>query len=58
MDKVKKKYNPQFRPLVIKETREETIMTTEISGPFDGSPVKVDYHFKIENNLIEELNIM
>ncbi len=56
MEETKKKYSPQFRPLGIK--REETIMTTEVSGTFDGSPVKLDYHFKIKDNLIEELNIV
>ncbi len=33
-------------------------MTTEVSGTFDGSPVKLDYHFKIKNNLIEDLNVV
>ena len=58
MEKVKKKYSPQFRPLGIKEIKEEITMTTEVSGTFEGSPVKVDYHFKIKNNLIEDLNIV
>jgi len=58
MEKTKKKYSPKFRPLGIKQTKEETIMTTEVSGTFDGSPVTLDYHFKIKNNLIEELNVV
>jgi len=58
MDKVKKKYSPQFRPLGIKESNEETIITNEVSGTFDGSPVNLDYHFKIRNNLIEQLDIV
>jgi hypothetical protein len=58
MEKTKKKYSPKFRPLGIKESKEETIMTTEVSGTFDGSPVKLDYHFKIRNNLIEDLNVV
>ncbi len=58
MEKTKKKYSPQFRPVGIKETKAETILTTEVSGTFDGSPVKLDYHFKIKDNLIEELNIV
>jgi hypothetical protein len=33
-------------------------MTTEVSGTFDGSPVKLDYHFKIKNNLIEDLHVV
>jgi len=58
MEKTKKKYSPKFRPLGIKQTKEETIMTTEVSGTFDGSPVTLDYHFKIKNNLVEELNVV
>ena len=48
-----KKYSPQFKPLSIKEINGETVMNTEVSGTFDGSPIKLDYHFKIKNNLIE-----
>lgn len=58
IEKTTKKYNPQFIPLDIKESNVETIMTTEVSGAFDGSPIKLDYHFKIENNLIENLRIL
>lgn len=57
IEKTTKKYSPQFMPLGIKESNVETIMTTEVSGTFDGSPIKLDYHFKIKNNLIENLRI-
>ena len=58
MEKTKKKYTPQLRPISIKETPEEIIMTTEVSGTFDGSPVNLDYHFRIRNNLIEDLYVV
>src|SRR5260221_11342000 len=58
IEKTKKKYSPQFNPLSIKENNDETIMTTEVSGTFDGSPIKIAYHFKIKNNLIEDLRIL
>lgn len=58
IEKTTKKYNPQFLPLGIKESNGETIMTTEVSGTFDGSPIKLDYHFKIINNFIENLRIL
>ena len=49
IEKTKKKYRPQFNPLSIKENDDETVMTTEVSGTFDGSPIKLAYHFKIKN---------
>ncbi len=58
MEKTKKKYSPQLRPISVKETTEEIIMTTEVSGTFDGSPVNLDYHFKVRNNLIEDLRVL
>jgi uncharacterized protein (TIGR02246 family) len=58
MEKTKKKYSPQLRPISIKETAEEIIMTTEVSGTFDGSPVNLDYQFKVRNDLIEDLRVV
>jgi ketosteroid isomerase-like protein len=58
MEKTKKKYSPKFRPVSIKESTGEIIMTTEVSGTFDGSPVNLDYHFKVRNNLIEDLCVL
>jgi len=58
MEKTKQKYSPQLRPITIKETTEETIITTEVSGTFDGSPINLDYHFKVRNNLIEDLRVL
>jgi uncharacterized protein (TIGR02246 family) len=58
MEKTKKKYSPKFRPISIKENNKEIIMTTEVSGTFDGSPVNLDYHFKIKDNLIEDLRVV
>ena len=58
MEKTKIKYSPQLRPISINENPDEIIMTTEVSGTFDGSPVNLDYHFKIRNNLIEDLQVV
>lgn len=58
MEKTKKKYSPQLRPISVRESAEEIIMTTEVSGTFDGSPVNLDYHFKIRNDLIEDLRVV
>lgn len=58
MEKTRKKYTPQLRPLGIEEKRNEVIMTTEVSGTFDGSPVTLDFHFTIRNHLIEDLRVV
>ena len=58
MEKTRKKYSPQLRPISVKESAEEIIMTTEVSGTFDGSPINLDYHFKVGNNLIEDLRVV
>ncbi len=41
-----------------KEGTEEAIMTAELSGNFEGSPVTLEYHFKIKNNLIDDLRVV
>jgi ketosteroid isomerase-like protein len=58
MEKTRKKYTPQLKPLGIEEKGDEVIVTTEVSGTFDGSPVTLDYHFTIRNNLIEDLRVV
>jgi hypothetical protein len=44
--------------VAFKGTKEETIIIMEVSSTFGGSPVTLDSHFKIENNVIEDLNIV
>jgi len=48
MIKTKKKYNHTTRPLRYRETGGEAIMTAELAGTFDGSPVTLEYHFKLK----------
>jgi len=52
------KYKFQFKPLSIKEDKVDVvIVTVEVSGTFDGSPVTLDYHFTIESDKIRSLTI-
>ena len=51
------KYKFQFKPLSIKEDKVDVVVTVEVSGTFDGSPVTLDYHFTIENEKIISLII-
>ena len=52
------KYKFQFKALSIKEDKVDVvIVTVEVSGTFDGSPVTLDYHFTIESDKIRSLTV-
>jgi ketosteroid isomerase-like protein len=51
------KYKFQFKPLSVKEDDGEVVVSVEVSGTFLGSPVTLDYHFKLENEKILSLAI-
>ena len=51
------KYKFHFKPLGLKEDGSEKIVTVEVSGTFDGSPVTLDYHFATETEKICSLKI-
>jgi len=51
------KYKFHFNPLRIKGNDPEVVVSVEVSGTFDGSPVTLDYHFTIESDKISSLTI-
>jgi len=51
------KYKFQFKPLGVKEDDPEVVVTVQVSGTFDGSPVSLDYHFTTEGDKIRCLAI-
>jgi ketosteroid isomerase-like protein len=51
------KYKFHFNPLSIKHEAAEIIVAVEVSGTFDGSPIRLDYHFTIDCNKIVALAI-
>jgi ketosteroid isomerase-like protein len=51
------KYQFQFKPLSIKDEDSEVILTVEVSGTFDGSPVTLGYHLTIADEKITLLTI-
>src|SRR5260370_13658646 len=51
------KYKFQFKPLTVKDDNGEVVVAMEVSGTFDGSPVTLDYHFSIANDIILSLSI-
>ena len=51
------KYKFQFKPVSIKDDNAGVVVTVEVSGTFDGSPITLDYHFTIEGDKILSLTI-
>jgi ketosteroid isomerase-like protein len=51
------KYKFHFKPLGIKASNNDSVVTVEVSGTFEGSPVTLDYHFTIQNDKILSLTI-
>jgi ketosteroid isomerase-like protein len=51
------KYKFYFNPLGIKHEPHEIVVAVEVSGAFDGSPITLDYHFRIAAEKIVSLAI-
>jgi hypothetical protein len=51
------KYKFKFKPLSADEHGAETIVSVEVSGSFQGSPITLDCHFTIANDKIQSLII-
>jgi len=41
----------------VTEGDNETVVTTQVSGNFDGSPVQLHYHFTLKGDKISVLSI-
>lgn len=52
------KYQFKSEPINIKNEGENIILVAKVSGNFPGSPVILDYYFKIKSELIEDLKIL
>jgi hypothetical protein len=55
IEKANQEYKTRMKPLDYSET--EDILTAEISGTFNGSPIVLNYHFILKDNLIKSLKI-
>lgn len=51
------KYKFRFKLLGVKESRAKTVAAMEVSGTFDGSPVRLDFDFGIKAGKISSLAI-
>ncbi len=52
-----KKYKTVMKPLNYQKKGGTFMLTAEVSGTFPGSPIMLQYYFKIENGLIQSLKI-
>lgn len=50
-------YQFMLEVLSLKENENETILTAQVSGTFDGSPIPLDYYFTIRDEKIIRLSI-
>jgi hypothetical protein len=51
------RYKATMKPLSFEEKETDSILKTEVSGSFDGSPIALSYHMKISGDLIQSLRI-
>ncbi len=57
VERIIREYNLQLKPINVSVLDEKTEVITEVSGSFDGSPVKFRYVFILKDNLIVLLSI-
>ena len=55
--KTVERYKFQFKPLTVEDDDVEVVVTVEVSGAFDGSPVTLDHRFAIKDDKILALTI-
>lgn len=51
------KYQAVMKPLNYIENNDKGILSAEISGTFDGSPIILNFHFEFNEGLIQSLRI-
>lgn len=52
------KYKTVMKPIKFTETNAASILSTRISGTFEGSPIVLKFHFEIIDGLIQSLKII
>lgn len=52
-----RKYHTQVDPTGVREEDGRTVVAAQVSGTFDGSPIELNFRFKIANAKIEALEI-
>jgi hypothetical protein len=52
-----KKYKTVMKPVAFTQTDTTGVLSAEISGTFDGSPIVLKFHFEIRDGLIQTLKV-
>lgn len=51
------RYEAVMKPIDFEEKESESILKAEVSGNFEGSPIVLNYHLEITDELIKSLKI-
>ena len=51
------RYKATIKPVSFEEKETESLLMAETSGNFEGSPIVLTYHMKIEDELIQSLKV-
>ncbi|MBC7846905.1 MAG: nuclear transport factor 2 family protein [Flavobacterium sp.] len=51
------KYKPTLEPISVIKTDKKTTLTAKVSGTFPGSPIVLKFHFELNKEKIESLQI-
>jgi len=51
------RYEATMQPISCEEKGPESLLKTEVSGKFDGSPIVLSYHLQIADGLIQSLKV-
>ncbi|HCM34370.1 nuclear transport factor 2 family protein [Chryseobacterium sp.] len=51
------KYGTVMKPLALTEKDSTSVLSTEISGTFPGSPIVLNFNFEIADGLIQSLKV-
>jgi len=57
IDTTSEKYQDTLEATDLVEQGKEIVLTAQVSGNFEGSPVSLDFHFTITNDKITRLSI-
>lgn len=57
INEANEKYKVVMEPVKYRVSQTTGILTTKVSGTFEGSPVLLDYHFEITEDKINHLKI-
>lgn len=57
IDTTTEEYQDTLEVTDLVEKENETVITAQVSGTFEGSPIPLDFHFKIDDSKITRLSI-